>query len=383
MQVFLWLTLAIILFVAIFVLQNSAAAPLTIKFLFWKWETPLIPMLLGSLGAGILLILFLWIPRALRASSRLKALKREMDSLQAQAKRRLEEAKEESKKKSLKRSSPAGGTLRLLWEALKKFDIDNGFFLASAITFNFLVCLIPMILLLLSLIGTYLLSDQEIFRQVRGYFEIAFPSLDPRITQTLMAIVQHRQIVGILGIAGSVWVSTWVFSSLRTALDVVFEVSKSRGMLRGLILDFLMVLLAGFFLQASLILTSLTTFFQNYRFLFFLEASPIVKFLFRYLLPSFFSFSMAFLIYKIIPDRKIPWKRALQAAVFFSGLWEVSKHLFAWYLLYLGKIRFSMLYGSLSTLAVFVFWAYYSSSMFLLGAEIAHLLEERGPKTKR
>jgi membrane protein len=340
-------------------------------------------MLLGSIGAGIILILLLWIPRALRASSRVKALKREMESFQAEAKRRLEEAKEESKKKSLKRISQAGGTLRLFWEALKKFDIDNGFFLASAITFNFLICLIPMILLLLGLIGTYLLSDQEIFRQVRGYFEIAFPSLDPRITQTLMTIVQDRHIVGILGMGGSIWVSTWVFGSLRMALDVVFEVSKSRGMLRGLLLDFLMVLLAGFFLQASLVLTSLMTFFQNYRFLFFLEASPIVKFLFRYLLPMFFTFSMSFLIYKIIPDRKIPWKRALQAALFFSVLWEVSKNLFAWYLLYLGKTRFSMLYGSLSTLAIFVFWAYYSSSMFLLGGEIVHLLEERGPKTKR
>ena len=243
--------------------------------------------------------------------------------------------------------------------------------------------MIPLILLLLGLIGTYLYSDQEIFRQVQGYFEIAFPSLDPRITQTLMTIMQDRQIVGILGMVGLIWVSMWVFGSLRMALDAVFGVERSRGMLRGLVLDFLMVLLAGFFLQASLVLTSLMTFFQNYRFVSFLDVGPIAKFLLKYLLPMFLTFSMSFLIYKIVPDKKIPWKRALQAAVFFSLLWEVSKHLFAWYILFLGNSRFSMLYGSLGTLAIFVFWAYYSSSMFLLGAEIVHLLEERGPKTKR
>jgi predicted phage gp36 major capsid-like protein len=55
-------------------------------------------MLLGSIGAGILMILLLWIPKALRASFRVKALKKEMESLQAEAKRRLEDAKEESKK---------------------------------------------------------------------------------------------------------------------------------------------------------------------------------------------------------------------------------------------------------------------------------------------
>ena len=89
-------------------------------------------------------------------------------------------------KKTLKNSPEEEQTLRLFWGALKKFDSDQGFFLASAITFNFLICLIPLILLLLGLIGTYLYSDQEIFRQVQRYFEIAFPSLDPRITQTLI-----------------------------------------------------------------------------------------------------------------------------------------------------------------------------------------------------
>ncbi len=100
MQIFLWLIVIIILCVATFAVQNSAAPPLTIKFLFWKLETSLIPMLVGSIGAGILIMLLLWIPKALRASFRVKALKKEMESLQAEAKRRLEEAKEESKEKA-------------------------------------------------------------------------------------------------------------------------------------------------------------------------------------------------------------------------------------------------------------------------------------------
>ena len=100
MQIFLWLAFAIILCAAIFALQNSATPPIVIKFLFWKWETSVIPMLLGSIAAGILIILLLWIPKALRASFRVKALKKEMESLQVEAKRRIEEVKEESKKKA-------------------------------------------------------------------------------------------------------------------------------------------------------------------------------------------------------------------------------------------------------------------------------------------
>ncbi len=98
MQIFLWVIVIIILCVATFAVQNSAAPPLTIKFLFWKLETSLIPMLVGSIGAGILIMLLLWIPKALRASFRVKALKNEMESLQSEANRRLNEAKEEGKK---------------------------------------------------------------------------------------------------------------------------------------------------------------------------------------------------------------------------------------------------------------------------------------------
>ncbi|MBU1206312.1 MAG: YihY/virulence factor BrkB family protein [Proteobacteria bacterium] len=92
--------------------------------------------------------------------------------------------------------------LRLFWEALKKFDDDHGFFLASGITFNLLICLIPLILLLLALVGTYLYSDQEVLNHVRRYFERAVPSLDPRIMQNLTAIIQDRKIVSVLGIGG-------------------------------------------------------------------------------------------------------------------------------------------------------------------------------------
>ena len=56
--------------------------------------------------------------------------------------------------------------LGLLWQALKKFNDDNGFFLSSGITFNILINLIPFILLLLALVGTYLYNDQEVLDHI-------------------------------------------------------------------------------------------------------------------------------------------------------------------------------------------------------------------------
>ncbi len=265
--------------------------------------------------------------------------------------------------------------LPILWSALKKFDQDHGFFLSSGITFNLLICLIPLTLLLLALLGTYLYSYREVLNHIRRYLENAFPSLDPRIMNNILRIIRDRKMVGVLGIGGLVWTSTWVFSSLRTALNIVFQAREGRGILRGKGIDLLMILLAGIFLFLSMVLTSVMTFVQGYRSSPILNMVPIIRFILKYVIPFFFTFWMCFLIYKIIPSKKIYFKIALQAAFFTSLLWEVAKHLFGWYVLHLGK--FSMVYGSLSALAIFFLWIYYSSVILILGGEVAFLLEKK------
>jgi len=265
------------------------------------------------------------------------------------------------------------GKLHLFLNALRKFDGDHGFLLSSAITFNFLICMIPMILLLLALIGQYLYSSREILNHITYHLQNVVPSLDPQIMKNITRIIRHRKIVGGLGIGGLIWTSTWIFSSLRTVLNIVFEVEKGRGILHGKAVDLLMVLLAGIFLLMSMVLTSAITFVQGYQFSPFLDMKPITRFVLKYLIPFLFTFCMSFLIYKIIPNKKVTLNPALQAAFFTSVFWEVAKQLFGWYVLHLG--RFSMIYGSLSTLAIFFLLVYYSSAILILGGEIAFLLE--------
>jgi len=72
MKVFLWIAFLIVIAVAIFAVQNSGAPIITVKLLFWKFETSLVYTILGSIGLGILFTLLFWIPRALRTSFRSK-----------------------------------------------------------------------------------------------------------------------------------------------------------------------------------------------------------------------------------------------------------------------------------------------------------------------
>ena len=262
----------------------------------------------------------------------------------------------------------------LLWQALKKFNDDNGFFLSSGIAFNILINLIPFIMLLLALVGTYLYNDQEVLNHIRAYFRDVAPALDPKIMENLMDVIQNRQIVGILGFVGLLWFSTWVFGSLRIALNIVFRVEKSRGMLRGIGIDLLMILLAGILLLVSMILSSVVTFLQGYQGRIPVAIGPTIQWILKYLLPFFLTCCMFFLIYKIIPNKRVHFKSALQAALFTGLLWELAKHLFAWYVVHLAE--YSIFYGSLSTLVIFVLWVYYSSTILIVGGEFAYFLEE-------
>ena len=262
----------------------------------------------------------------------------------------------------------------LLWQALRKFNDDNAFFLSSGITFNVLINLIPFIMLILALVGTYLHNDQEVLDYIRAYIRDVAPALDPKIMENLTDVMQNRRIVGIVGFVGLLWFSTCVFSSLRIALNIVFRVEKNRGMLRGIGIDLLMILLVGILLLVSMILSSIVTFLQGSQGQIPVAIGPTIQWILKYLLPFFLTVGMFFLIYKIIPNKGVHFKSALQAALFTGLLWELAKHLFGWYVVHLA--RYSIFYGSLSTLVIFVLWVYYSSAILIVGGEFAYFLEE-------
>jgi uncharacterized integral membrane protein len=85
--------------IAIFAVQNSNIPLITIKFLMWRFETSLIYTVLGSIGIGILITLFLWIPKAVKASIRSKELKKKIENLETVLHRPASLGQEENRRK--------------------------------------------------------------------------------------------------------------------------------------------------------------------------------------------------------------------------------------------------------------------------------------------
>jgi membrane protein len=254
------------------------------------------------------------------------------------------------------------------------FRRDQGFFLAAALAFSLLLSVIPLCLLLLSVLGTWVSGDAAVAEHLARYLRTLVPAQDQKTVESLLGIVRHRRTAGVVGLAGLAWTASMVFGSLRISLNVIFGVARGRGTLRALAADLLMILLSGSLLLASMLLTSWIAILQRYSVRLLPQVGPLGSFLFKYPVPLLFTVLMCFMVYAIAPNRRMPLTPTLKAALFTGLMWETAKQLFGWYVLHLG--RYTLIYGSLSAAAVFVLWIYYSAAIFLLGAEVAAAIEE-------
>jgi membrane protein len=90
--------------------------------------------------------------------------------------------------------------------------------------------------------------------------------------------------------------------------------------------------------------------------------------LFLRLVPFLMSVVAFFLLYRIVPHRRVPWRHALvgaaAAAIFFEG----AKHVLGYFVRH--SPTYSIAYGAFAAFPVFLVWVYVSWLGILLGAEL-------------
>ncbi|TIX11507.1 MAG: YihY/virulence factor BrkB family protein, partial [Mesorhizobium sp.] len=72
-------------------------------------------------------------------------------------------------------------------------------------------------------------------------------------------------------------------------------------------------------------------------------------------------------IYKLLPDRSLAWRDVGLGALVTAALFTVGKSAIGWYL---GASTIASSYGAAGGLIVTLLWVYYSSQIFLFGAEL-------------
>ncbi|MCW9095313.1 MAG: YihY/virulence factor BrkB family protein, partial [Ignavibacteriaceae bacterium] len=115
----------------------------------------------------------------------------------------------------------------------------------------------------------------------------------------------------------------------------------------------------------------------------FAETTPYLQVfnqpIFHRVFTASFSFFIMFLIfavlYKFMPTEKIRKRSVAVGAIWAAIFWVGAKILFGMYLS--NFTTFSRIYGAYALGIVVAFWIYYTAAVFILGAEIGKLFDER------
>jgi len=258
---------------------------------------------------------------------------------------------------------------------IQKLDQDDVFFMASGLAFNFLICFIPLILVILSVLGFFLHSSQEILNYIQTYLVRMLPQASSKLTANILNLVKDRQIVGLLGFLGLIWTAMNLFSSIRKVLNKTLEIVSHHSYLRERLHDLLYVLITGILFLLSIVLSGIFDLIRTIPVK--LGLPPLLDLKWwgwtaGILVAYFFSVLMFFILFRFLPTRRPSTRAAVLSALLIAALWEMAKYLFRIYINFINS--FAAVYGSLGLLVVFIVWIYYSCLLFVLGGEIMWIL---------
>ena len=262
---------------------------------------------------------------------------------------------------------------------------DNVFFMAGAISYNLLIAVVPLFLLVVGLWGYVLRArygdpSEVIVRLLENYIPAVGGNIDlmAEMGSAINGLVAGRAGYSVIGSLLFIWLATRLVSTLRSALREVFDIAADRGILRGKLFDVQVVVIGGVLLLLNVVITVVLQSLGGWGAGLIGVAEDFLGTTQRWLavLLAFTSIWALFaLIYWYVPARRIQWRTAWLAATVMAVSYEVMKWGFGWYATSVADYRST--YGNLTTLVVLFFWIYYASVVFILSGEIAQVYTMR------
>jgi membrane protein len=270
----------------------------------------------------------------------------------------------------------------------KAADQHHILLLGSGLSFSVFTCIIPLILIIFAILGK-LLSLPQIEKEVSLYIDRVIPYADEAafVKQLVVERAEEfkvfRNIAGFLGIIGMIFMSSGLFGSIRTILNRVYHVTSRPPAWRGKLKDLgLMLLVLVYFLISITILPTseaVLSFATNWEVLSFLRVDTVTNILFA-LLSLLVAFVSFFVIYWLIPQRRLALKVVLISSLVAAGLWQIANQLFGVYIEHMFTLK--NVYGAYSLIVVVAIWIYYTSVIFIIGATMGQAYREKVGKCR-
>lgn len=257
-------------------------------------------------------------------------------------------------------------------DAFKNWSGDKIVSWSASLAYYTAFSLSPLLLLIVSLVSLFVSRQtiqHELSTQIQGLIGSQGANLINDILQN--AKDQHAGVLAtIISFVLLALGASGVFGQLKSTLDVVFHVEKKpnqgiMAIIKDRFLNFSMVIVIAFLLVVSLAASTAITVISSY-FAGLLPVSGILLEGFNLIFSLIMIALLFMIIFKTLPDVKIPGKILLFGSIITSLLFTIGKTLIG---IYLGRGTTST-FGAAASLATLLLWIYYSSLIFFFGAEL-------------
>jgi membrane protein len=227
--------------------------------------------------------------------------------------------------------------------------------LTSAIAFNFLLCLFPLVLVVVALAQHF--EGSRATSAVESVVSELIPFGRDAIAFSLRGMTQRAQGLEWASLLLILYGSSGIFMPVEMVLNHAWGGRPNRTFWKSRLLAFLMTVLGGSLALLSVALTvESRRLGRGYPFLAVLGAKGSAAAL---------TFLLFFLVYRLIPETEVGGRKALLAALWAGTVWEIAKYGFV---ARLARLNLRALYGPLALSVALVLWAYVSSLCLVLGA---------------
>lgn len=257
------------------------------------------------------------------------------------------------------------------------------FLFSGGLAFSLFTCIIPLVLIVFWILGNFL-DSEEMELQIINLINTLIPYDEyAEFTKQIIfgrvyEVIEFKNVAGIIGIGGLFFAASGFFSSMRTVLNKINGSDVDVNIFLAKLRDFLIILIAIILFFASILLLPIIELLKSIA-----ESTPYLQFFNRPIFHNLFTIFASlllmiilnYLFYRYIPIVKIKRRSAFVGALWAAVLWVTAKTAFGYYLSHFqtwGKI-----YGTYALLVVIAFWIYYTAAVFIIGAEIGKLFDER------
>ena len=240
--------------------------------------------------------------------------------------------------------------------------------LTNAIAFNFLLCLFPLLLVLVA--AAQRLQGSRAGTALVMLLSELIPFDQQALAASIHSFTKLARGLQLFSLVLIVWGSSGIFIPVEMALSHAWGGRPPRSFWVSRGLAFLMTVAGGLVALGSIALTLVVRGYGHEWPTLASYAAKATAFLLTY--------SLFFLIYRVIPSASVGSRVAFRAALWSGVAWEAAKYAFV---VKLAQMNLRAFYGPLAFSVSLVLWAYVSSLVLIFGALMAPVgAPRRAPK---